>query len=55
MKGLPAGYQKDLQEDKEAVFDAADTTAASLAVMTGVVSGWASTKARCARPRATKG
>jgi argininosuccinate lyase len=39
MKGLPAGYQKDLQEDKEAVFDAADTTAASLAVMTGVVSG----------------
>jgi argininosuccinate lyase len=39
MKGLPAGYQKDLQEDKEAVFDAADTAAASLAVMTGVVSG----------------
>ena len=27
MKGLPAGYQKDLQEDKEAVFDAADTAA----------------------------
>jgi argininosuccinate lyase len=39
MKGLPSGYQKDLQEDKEAVFDAADTTAASLAVTTGVVSG----------------
>ena len=39
MKGLPAGYQKDLQEDKEAVFDAADTTAASLAVMAGVVAG----------------
>jgi argininosuccinate lyase len=39
MKGLPAGYQKDLQEDKEAVFDAADTAAASLAVMKGVVSG----------------
>ncbi len=39
MKGLPAGYQKDLQEDKEAVFDAADTTEASVAVMTGVVSG----------------
>jgi len=39
MKGLPAGYQKDLQEDKEAVFDAADTTAASVAVMTGVVAG----------------
>lgn len=39
MKGLPAGYQKDLQEDKEAVFDAADTAEASVAVMTGVVSG----------------
>jgi argininosuccinate lyase len=39
MKGLPAGYQKDLQEDKEAVFDAADTAGASLAVMTGVVAG----------------
>jgi argininosuccinate lyase len=39
MKGLPAGYQKDLQEDKEAVFDAADTTSASVAIMTGVVRG----------------
>jgi argininosuccinate lyase len=39
MKGLPAGYQKDLQEDKEAVFDAADATAASVVVMTGVVAG----------------
>jgi argininosuccinate lyase len=41
MKGLPAGYQKDLQEDKEAVFDAADTTFASVVVMTGVVRGLA--------------
>lgn len=39
MKGLPAGYQKDLQEDKEAVFDAADTAYASLSVMTGVIEG----------------
>jgi argininosuccinate lyase len=39
MKGLPAGYQKDLQEDKEAVFDAADTALASLGVMAGVVGG----------------
>jgi argininosuccinate lyase len=39
MKGLPVGYQKDMQEDKEAVFDAADTTAASVAIMTGVVAG----------------
>jgi argininosuccinate lyase len=39
MKGLPAGYQKDMQEDKEAVFDAADTAMGSVAVMTGVVRG----------------
>ena len=39
MKGLPVGYQKDMQEDKEAVFDAADTTAASVSIMTGVVAG----------------
>jgi argininosuccinate lyase len=39
MKGLPAGYQKDMQEDKEAVFDAGDTAAASVAVLTGVVAG----------------
>ena len=25
MKGLPIGYSKDLQEDKEALFDAEDT------------------------------
>ena len=35
MKGLPAGYQKDLQEDKEAVFDAADTDRGLGGVMTG--------------------
>jgi argininosuccinate lyase len=39
MKGLPTGYQKDLQEDKEAVFDAADTAAASVVIMAGVVQG----------------
>jgi argininosuccinate lyase len=39
LKGLPSGYQKDLQEDKEAVFEAADTTAASLEVTAGVVRG----------------
>ncbi len=39
LKGLPAGYQKDLQEDKEAVFDAADTAEASVAIVTGVISG----------------
>jgi argininosuccinate lyase len=39
LKGLPAGYQKDLQEDKEAVFDATDTARGSVAVMAGVVGG----------------
>ncbi len=39
LKGLPAGYQKDLQEDKEAVFDAADAAMGSVAVMAGVISG----------------
>ncbi len=32
MKGLPLAYNKDMQEDKEAVFDSADTTAACLRV-----------------------
>jgi argininosuccinate lyase len=39
LKGLPAGYQKDLQEDKEAVFDATDTTLGSVAIASGVVAG----------------
>jgi argininosuccinate lyase len=39
MKSLPAGYQKDLQEDKEAVFDVADTVSVSVRVMAGVVAG----------------
>lgn len=32
LKGLPLAYNKDMQEDKEAVFDAADTLRASLRV-----------------------
>jgi len=38
MKGLPGGYNKDLQEDKEAVFDAENTYTASLAATHAVVS-----------------
>ena len=38
MKGLPSGYNKDLQEDKEAVFDAEATLAASLSRDHAVVS-----------------
>ncbi len=38
MKGLPLAYSKDMQEDKEQVFDAADNLALALAAMTGMVS-----------------
>jgi argininosuccinate lyase len=38
MKGLPTGYNKDLQEDKEAVFDAEATATASLVAAHAVVS-----------------
>jgi argininosuccinate lyase len=37
LKGLPAGYNKDLQEDKEALFDGVDTLIALLPVITGVI------------------
>jgi argininosuccinate lyase len=37
MKGLPLTYSKDMQEDKEQVFDSADTLMLGLAVMTGMV------------------
>ena len=39
MKGLPSGYNKDLQEDKEAVFDAEDTVAGALGTLVGVIDG----------------
>ncbi|WP_062204216.1 argininosuccinate lyase [Aureimonas sp. AU12] len=37
MKGLPLSYSKDMQEDKEQVFDAIDSLALALAAMTGMV------------------
>lgn len=37
LKGLPLAYNKDMQEDKEAVFDAFDTTSASLRVTATVL------------------
>ena len=39
MKGLPAGYNKDLQEDKEALFDAEDTWLGCLRATSSVVGG----------------
>ena len=38
LKGLPTGYNRDLQEDKEAVFDSVDTLAVVLPAMTGAVA-----------------
>jgi argininosuccinate lyase len=41
LKGLPLSYNRDLQEDKEALFDALDQVSASLEIMTKVVQGLA--------------
>ena len=38
MKGLPLAYNKDMQEDKEAVFDACDTAAMCLRVFTEMLA-----------------
>jgi argininosuccinate lyase len=49
LKGLPTGYQRDLQEDKEGLFAAHDQIAAMLAIATGAV---AATKFNADRLRA---
>ena len=38
MKGLPLAYNKDMQEDKEALFDAADTVEICLEVMSRLLN-----------------
>ncbi|HET6477749.1 MAG TPA: argininosuccinate lyase [Dehalococcoidales bacterium] len=38
MKALPLAYNRDLQEDKEGLFDTADTLLASLDICTGLIS-----------------
>ncbi|GAB6051859.1 argininosuccinate lyase [Magnetospira thiophila] len=38
MKGLPLAYSKDMQDDKEPLFEAADTLDLCLAAMTGMIS-----------------
>ncbi len=45
MKGLPLTYSKDMQEDKEQVFDAADTLMLCLAAMTGMVGDMTANRA----------
>ena len=39
LKGLPLAYNKDMQEDKESVFDAVDTVHICLDVFTGMLKG----------------
>ena len=38
MKGLPLAYNKDMQEDKEAIFDAVDTVKNCIRIYTGMIS-----------------
>jgi argininosuccinate lyase len=46
LKGLPLTYNRDLQEDKEPVFDSVDTVLGSLEVMTGLLDGLTFAKER---------
>jgi len=54
MKGLPLAYSKDMQEDKEPVFDAADSLALALAAITGMVTDMQAVPENM-RPAAGKG
>jgi argininosuccinate lyase len=54
LKGLPLAYNKDMQEDKEAVFDAFDTTAISIEVSTIVLRNLSLNRERM-RAAAAKG
>ncbi len=48
LKGLPMTYNRDMQEDKEPVFDSVDTVKNSLAVFTGMMSGIKVNRPACA-------
>jgi argininosuccinate lyase len=48
LKGLPLSYNRDLQEDKPALFDAADTALACLEVCRGMVESWTVRRERMA-------
>ena len=49
MKGIPSGYNKDLQEDKHVVFDAEDTLAGCTAVVKSVIDGLSLNRERAGR------
>ena len=46
LKGLPTGYNRDLQEDKEPVFDSVDVLALSLRVAAGAVASLSFSRSR---------
>ena len=48
LKGLPMTYNRDMQEDKEPVFDSVDTVKASLAVFSGMMRGVRANRPACA-------
>ena len=48
LKGLPMTYNRDMQEDKEPVFDSVDTVKAALAVFAGMLDGTKANAAACA-------
>ena len=47
LKGLPMSYNRDLQEDKERLFDSADTVSASLRLMAGMLENATVNRTRC--------
>jgi argininosuccinate lyase len=48
LKGLPMTYNRDMQEDKEPVFDSVDTVKACLAVFGGMMAGVKVNRSACA-------
>ncbi len=48
LKGLPMTYNRDMQEDKEPVFDSVDTIKAALAVFAAMLAGISANAAACA-------
>jgi argininosuccinate lyase len=53
MKGLPLAYSKDMQEDKEQLFDAADTLMLALAAMEGMVRDMTANRANLEKAAAS--
>ena len=49
LKGLPMTYNRDMQEDKEPVFDSVDTIKAALAIFAGMLRGTSVNAEACAR------